>query len=256
MLSMCVAPNGWGDASVINIRSLLQNTASHINDHLRDPVTASISVRRSDNGPITLIHESTPAIHKVALSARDTFWCQYAYQFAHEFCHVMINPMTERRGPNAWVEETLCELASVFVLRRMAEEWKSQPPRGHYSEFAPSLAKYAQKYLNDPQRSLPAVSDLSEWISENEPALRRGPNFATMEQWDARQRNRMAVVAYALLPLFEQQPASAWNAVKRLPVGNDATLNMPTSDYLQYWRSVVDERDIATVELVMRSLGV
>ena len=75
-------------------------------------------------------------------------------------------------------------------------------------------------------------------------------------QWDARQRNRMAVVAYALLPLFEQQPASAWNAVKRLPVGNDAALNMPTPDYLQYWRSVVDEHDMATVKLVIRSLGV
>ena len=256
MLSMCVAPNGWGDASVINIRSLLQNTASHINDHLRDPVTASISVRRSDNGPITLIHESTPAIHKVALSARDTFWCQYAYQFAHEFCHVMINPMTERRGPNAWVEETLCELASVFVLRRMAEEWKSQPPRGHRSGFAPNFATYAQDHLSDPQRSMPVGVELPKWVSDNEPALRSGPNLRTMEQWDARQRNRMTVIAYDLLPLFEQKPASAWNAVKRLPVGNNAALNMPTSDYLQYWRSVVDERDIATVELVMRSLGV
>ena len=99
---------------------------------------------------------------------------------------------------------------------------ETHPPIGHYSEFAPSLAKYAQERLTDPQRSLPAGAELPEWISDNAPALRRGPNFLNMEQWDARQRNRMGVIANDLLPLFEQQPASAWNAVKRLPVGNDA----------------------------------
>ena len=253
-LTIRVEPNGWGCASVIVIRSLLQNTASHINDHLREPVTVPISVRRSDGGPITLTQESTPDLYQVALSARQTYWCQYVYQFAHEFCHVMINPFVSRRGSNCWIEETFCELASVFTLRRMAEQWKTHPPIGHYSEFAPSLAGYAQKLLTYPQRSLPAGVELPKWISDNAPALRSGPNFRNIKQWDARQRKRMAVVAYELLPLFEQQPASAWNAVKRLPSGNDTALDMPTRDYLQYWRSVVDEHDIATVELVMRSL--
>ena len=140
MLTIRVEPNDWGRAPVSDIRSLLQNTASHINDHLRDPVTVPISVRRSDDGPITLIHESTSDLHKVALSARDTFWCQYVYQFAHEFCHTMINPFVLRVGSNCWIEETFCELASVFTLRRMAERWETHPPCGHYSEFAPSLA--------------------------------------------------------------------------------------------------------------------
>ena len=92
MLTIRVEPNGWGCASVSAIGSLLQNTASHINDHLREPVTTPISVCRSDDGPITLTQESTPDLYQVALSARHTFWCQYVYQFAHEFCHIMINP--------------------------------------------------------------------------------------------------------------------------------------------------------------------
>ena len=254
MLTIHVELSDWGHASVSAIGSLLQNAASHINDHLREPVISPISVRRSDDGPITLIQESTPDLHKVALSAQGAYWCQYVYQFAHEFCHVMINPFVPRRGSNAWIEETFCELASVYVLRRMAEQWKTYPPPGHYSEFAPSLAKYAQDRLSDPQRSLPAGTDLLAWRSANEPALRRGPNFGTIEQWDATQRNRMAVIAYGLLPSFEQQPASVWNVVRRLPVGDPAALNMPTSDYLQYWRSVVDEHDTPAVELVMSAL--
>lgn len=254
MLTIRVELSDWGHASVSDIGSLLQNAASHIHDHLREPVIAPISVRRSDDGPITLIQESTPELYRVALSARGTYWCQYVYQFAHEFCHVMINPFVPRRGSNAWMEETFCELASLFVLRRMSEQWEVHAPPGHYSEFAPSLAKYAQDRLTDPQRSLPAGSDLAAWRLENEPALRRGPNLLNVEQWDAGQRNRMAVMAYGLLPLFEQQP-SVWNAVRCLPAGDPAVLNMPTRDYLRYWRSVVDERDIATVEPIMHFLG-
>ena len=254
-LTIRVEPDGWGHPSLSAIGSLLQNAASHINGHLRKSVIAPISVRWSDDGPITLIQESTQELYKVTLSARSAYWGQYVYQFAHEFCHVMINPFVPRRGSNAWIEETFCELASVYVLRRMAGQWKTSPPMGHYSGFAPSLAKYAQDRLSDPQRSLPAETDLLAWRSANEPALRHGPDFGTMEQWDARQRNRMAVMAYGLLPLFEEHPASAWNAVRRLPVdGDPAALNMPTSDYLQYWRSVVDERDTPAVELVMSAL--
>ena len=255
-LTIRVRPDGWGQVSALSIESLLQNTAAHINDHLREPVTVPISVRRTDSGPMTLPQESSPDQYCVALSAGDSYWCQYVYQFAHEFCHVMINPFVPRIGSNSWIEETLAELASLFALRRMAEQWETHTPTGHDAAFAPSFATYIQDYLSDPQRSMPVGVELPEWVSDNEPVLRSGPNLATMEQWDAEQRNRMTVVANELLPLFEQQPVSAWNAVKRLPVANLSAISlMPTSEYLQYWRSEADERDTSTVELVMRILG-
>ena len=38
---------------------------------------------------ITLIRDSTHDPYIIKLSVRDTLWDQYAYQFAHEFCHVL-----------------------------------------------------------------------------------------------------------------------------------------------------------------------
>ena len=211
-----------------------------------------------DTGPQSIIEDaaSDPPKAKVTLSARDAYWCQYAYQFAHEFCHVMINSPLSRLGSNCWIEEVFSELASVFVLQRMAEQWEIRPPLYHSSEFASAHAQYANDLLTDPKRTLPVGTSLPQWFLENEPALRSGPRLGATEQWDAQQRNRMAVLAGAFLPAFEEQPVSAWNAVTRLPVSDHADKKRSTSDYLHDWRSYVEPSDRPIVDQIVRMLGV
>ena len=62
---------------------------------------------------------------------------------------------------------------------------------------------------------MPLEMTLTEWLQDNENALRQDPHL----------RDKNGVVACQLLPIFEEFPA-AWNAVPRLPVGR-ATRDIP-----------------------------
>ena len=73
--------------------------------------------------PITPYRPSRQGPFTVFLAARDDYWCQFAYQFSHELCHVLSDYERLGEGPNGWFHEAICELASVFTLRRMAERW-------------------------------------------------------------------------------------------------------------------------------------
>ena len=64
----------------------------------------------------------------VQLTARDRKWSKFAYQFSHEFCHLLSGHDRLRDNPNQWFHESLCELASVFTLRQMAKQWLISPP--------------------------------------------------------------------------------------------------------------------------------
>jgi len=56
----------------------------------------------------------------IALSVRDTHWAQYGFQFAHEFCHALAHYCNNQRlvryprHANLWLEESLCETASLL----------------------------------------------------------------------------------------------------------------------------------------------
>ena len=257
MLQVHVEPSDWGDARPLNIARLLDNVASHINRELRDPVAGTINVRRAPSTvylPQTLIGESRPGSYVVQLATKDRSWSQYAFQFAHEFCHVVINPFSWCPCSNTWFEETVCELASVFVLRRMSERWTTDPPYPEWSSYSPALADYANQRLSAPQRTLPDGMPLSDWLSANEAGFRQGPERGATQQWDTERRDKMAVVAYSILPLFEKKPA-AWNAVQQLPAGQHPTRDSPTRDYLRSWCSAADPRDKHVVDQVMQLLG-
>ena len=247
MLRVRAEPDGWGDAQPIDIERLLEDTASHLNRELRNPVTGTISVQSApatDREPRLLIQYSRPGFYCVQLTAIDRHWAQYAYQFAHEFCHLVIDPYRGEGSSTQWFEEAACELASVFVLRRMAERWPTQPPYPNWASYSPSLAEYARQRLDKTERSLPSDVSFADWFSADEGSLRQDPY----------QRDKNAVIAYTMLPIFEAFP-EGWNAIQRLPAGQQATTDSPTRAYLQSWRAAVDPRDTHVVDEVMQLLG-
>ena len=245
---VCVEPNDWGGARIVDIERLLADAASHINRELRQIDTGTINVRlapSTDFTPRHLVQCYLPGSSTVQITATGTFWCQYVYQFTHEFCHVIIEPRQPSAGPNHWFEEATCEMASVFTLRRMSERWRTDPPYDRWASYSSALAEYAHEMLSAPERTLPSDMRLSEWFAAHDGALRDDPYS----------RDNTAVVAYQLLPIFEARPG-AWNAVQRLPAGQHAATDSPTYDYLRFWRSVVEPRDKHVVDQVMQLLGV
>lgn len=53
-----------------------------------------------------------------------THGAMLAYQFAHEYCHHLIDePMDGESCTSFWFEESICELSPVYFMRRIAQRW-------------------------------------------------------------------------------------------------------------------------------------
>ena len=211
----------WGDARLNDIETLLNDTASHLNRLLRTPFQGTICVVPSPPGepPRARYREPPDAPFVIWLTARDLEWSQFAYQFSHEFCHVLSNYENLKANPNNWFHEAICELASVFTLRRMAERWRTHPPYPNWADYAAKLRDYSEKTLSRQEVQLPEGVTLQSWLSSQEESLRK----------DAYQREKNALVAYALLPIFESAP-EGWNAIRKFPTSSGCL-----ADYLVDW---------------------
>ena len=117
----------------------------------------------------------------IQLTARDQRWFQYAYQFAHELCHIASNfDHKEVTGDgvaqgNQWFEEALCETASLFTLKRLAASWESNPPRRDWAGYGEAFAAYARTLLSEPHRQLEKNESLGDWYAEHADSLREDP---------------------------------------------------------------------------------
>ena len=221
-LQLVVAESDWGGAQPDNIKTLLADVASHLTQLVREPLNGIVEVaptKSIDDKPMTIYRFSPETPYPILLQARERHWCQFAYQFAHELCHALSDYERLRDNPNNWFHEALCELASVFTLRRMAERWPAYPPYSNWADYAESLTSYVQERLSLREHQLPVGMTLSTWLLSEEDGLRE----------DRYLRDKNAVVAYSLLPIFESDPAG-WNAVRRLP---DSSAMF--RDYLRDW---------------------
>lgn len=238
-----VPPSNWGGGRRGDVETLLRNTASHICRLFRNHFDADIRVIPGpvDEDPICLYRSPTETRYTIKLSARGKKWDQYAYQFAHEFCHVLSNHELLKKNPNNWFHEAICELASVFTLRRMGERWRTDPPYPSWSDYADILIKYecSQRQNYQLKCKLPDGVSLHSWLLDNEEVLRE----------DEYQREKNAVVAYQLLPIFEDTP-TGWNTVRTFPTSKGYL-----KEYLSDWYSSVESEDKPFVARLSNAFG-
>jgi hypothetical protein len=71
---------------------------------------------------MVLIERGPNNEHIILVSANDHRWSQLAYQFAHEYCHVFsAHYRVLLCNRFRWLEESLCETASLYAMLRMGE---------------------------------------------------------------------------------------------------------------------------------------
>ncbi|MHA3775425.1 hypothetical protein ACXR0O_28225 [Verrucomicrobiota bacterium sgz303538] len=183
--------------------------------------------------PITLTeHDHNDGRIMIGLTTKGRKWGQVAFQFAHEFCHALVRHSNTNwartdhnlRAKNLWFEESLCETASLFVLRAMAITWRNAPPFPNWLDYAPALSEYAENRLAMPEHQLPAGLSFEEWFRSNESKMRDDPTG----------RERNCIVARQMLPLFEKHP-EGWEAVTFLNLGKP-TAEKTREQYFAEWR--------------------
>ena len=243
-LEIRVEPGGWGDVAPADIQKVLLSAAGALWKHFPERTLSPIVVRHGTGGPISLYKRGRGGSYIVQLDVKGRYWCQFAYQFAHEFCHILTNYSPTAPRGKQWFEESLCEAASAYVVTQMGESWKTDPPYANWRPFASALAKYARNTRAKASDEVPPGKTLADWFHLNRAALRKDPYL--------RDKNRL--VAKHLLRLLEADP-SRWEAVGYLNRGAPER-SKTLSGYLSAWHEDVPAKHRPFVRRVAGLFGV
>lgn len=78
----------------------------------------------------------SPALIKLAIK-NTIYWAQVVFQFAHEYCHYLINSPSNPQANDEWFEEVICECASRYVLLKLNNDVEAQKYfKGFFKEHA------------------------------------------------------------------------------------------------------------------------
>ena len=94
--------------------------------------------------------------HIILLSASENYWCQWVYQFAHEYCHHLIDgELTGETSGLKWFEESLCHVASFVCLLNFARICEIDPSLRFY---VPCVYLYVRDLLSEEESKKPDLS--------------------------------------------------------------------------------------------------
>ena len=145
-------------------------------DNFKDP---SLFVSKHQRGPITLFQRTPRGEVAIQLNSGDYYYSQCIYQFAHELAHVRADfqPISHQ---NKWLEETLCETASLFVLRKISKEWGKNAPNDALKNYRKHLATYATTVMKSRESLTTKTSPV--FYKKHEKTLRSQPPNAKLTE--------------------------------------------------------------------------
>lgn len=209
----------FGKASAADITAVLRSAADTIWKHCPNTrwEVPGFFIFHSETAPITLFDHRADGRIAIGLTSQGTLWSQFAYQFSHEFCHALAGHSNDWRKPwikaskaNHWLEESLCETASLFAMRAMSKSWQTAPPYPNWKSYSASLANYVAERIEKVATDKGEGFVFAKWFAENEPAMRENSTL----------REKNNIVAVELLPLFEANPAG-WEAITFYNLGDN-----------------------------------
>lgn len=246
-LAIDVQPGSWGNAHPRDIEAVLGSVAEVLLPHFPRHASARVSVAFSPHGPKVLVAKTADGAHRVLLSVQDRRWDQFAYQFAHELCHIFTNyderpiasTSTALARDHQWFEEALCEAVSVVALQRLSAQWQHSPPRTGWQSYAPAFATYAARVM----RAAPAPESVAAWYQREQLALKRDPY----------RREKNAQFASALIELIDNMPG-ALEALGYLNL--EARSHQSFGSYLAHWHDCCPAEQRAFAARVIALLAV
>lgn len=227
-----IVTEGWGDCDRNDVRKVLASASLEMMRYFSGVELPGIQVSPR-GGPVVQHRRLADGFIDMRLDTGDRQWSQCTFQYGHELCHVLCRYDTDPNG-NQWFEESLCELASLFVLRRMSATWQMSPPYPNWKPYATALREYADERIV--RATLPDGETLAAWYRRYAEHLK---NHST-------DRDKNLVAATALLPLFEAEPEH-WTAVYWI---NAAIVREPEPfpQYLRTWRENAPEAHRTFIE--------
>ena len=203
-LLITVEKGDWGRASIRDIKTVLQSVGDTMMQDFPNRGIDAVVVRHGQSGPRVLARKTEKGAYRVELNVQDARWSQFAYQFAHELCHIFSNydqrpvaSVSEDRA-HQWFEEALCDAVSIYTLRRMASVWRDAPPHPGWEGYASAFEDYAQRLTNAQHRQLAADDTFKRWYARNLRDLEANPYL----------RVKNELIALQFVSLFDSSPGS------------------------------------------------
>lgn len=228
----------WNGSQPVNVRAVLTNVVNQFRRYLEENPLPSVLIVQPGS-PLTKFFQQGTDAREINIHAERCDWCRLAYQFAHEFCHLLTPLDTMHTNESNWFVEAVCELASIFALKQMSRSWRTHPPYREWADFSEVIGGYVRNHI-DKAEKLPPGKSLKQWLEENEDALKK----------NSVNRELNHVATHAMYPIFEANPR-LWNALQYLPAWG-ATLK----EFLSRWYQHAPEKHQSDIATLAREFGI
>ena len=233
--------DGFGEASKADIRALLVSTGRELWRWFPEYEVEPFVVTRGRKGPIVLYNRNDRGEIVMRLDTQGLSWSQYAYQFAHEFCHILCG-FDEDDCPNEWFEETLCETASLYAMRAMAKSWEHDAPYRNWVEYRHALKQYADDVIDSREQLKP--EEVAAFFKKHQAKLEESSTL----------RDLNGAMSVVLLAMFEEDP-KRWEAVRWLNPSPNKD-GQTFTQYLQAWHDAAPKRHQSFIREVAELYGI
>jgi hypothetical protein len=220
------APTDAG-AVIDRMRGACLTGISLLSDHQPDRLRIE---DHSAGPPAIWLHSDLPTTAEIIVDVGPRDWCNLAYQFGHEFGHVVANswqPDAAPRNPCQWLEEALVEAFSLNGLAHLADNWEQNPPFPNDGAYAGAIRSYRDAILDGSRKVAQEqgmAAGFATWFHKHAEFLVSHGGVT-----DARG------AVPTMLSLYEADPSclSDLGALNRWP-GRSA---LPLPEYLRAWHA-------------------
>lgn len=189
--------DAFGSTNYKVVRSLLHMVDRNMMRALGKPMfsTRQCIIMPTDGVPMC---SKAGELHLIFLNSKENYWCQWVYQFAHEYCHHLIDgPLSGEWSQLLWFEETICELSSLYNLNKMVGFCMMSG----LQVYVPSVQNYLGNLLTKNKNTY-CLDVRGGWYKRFEVSL------GELEY----QRDLYNAIAVMMLPLFLENP-SLWKLI-------------------------------------------
>ncbi|MCL1910243.1 MAG: hypothetical protein FWG05_04840 [Kiritimatiellaeota bacterium] len=194
--------------------------------------------------PIAMAEPAPGGERIIAINTYSPAPYEIVYQFSHEYCHMFAKHWTLSYGhQNMWLQESICELASLWALYKIGDEWIADVENEKRVEDGKGMKSIvANRFTVLPQFETP--EKFREWLETKLPILYK---WSKPEDF---MPNR--IIATHLLKLFLTDP-KFWQIVPYINVGQKEACEI--SEHLAIWRDAVPEELRKYVEKMADWMG-
>ena len=164
--------DNWNYDEGVAVRAVAVSVVSNLMPYFPMKKLNPILLKNDKRGPKVLYQRGQNNEYIIFVNIAGNYWAQLAYQFSHEFCHILSN-YEKGNDKNQWFEESLCEAISLHTIDKMSIQWEHTPPHPSWKPYASSLKDYLINLLSEEHRG--NSDHLSEWLIIHEESLRKNP---------------------------------------------------------------------------------